>query len=268
MTAVETSPDLRHARVFVSVLGDAGRAQALARGPAVGARLPAARASPRELRLKHTPTLEFVYDDTRRARRCASSELIDREASAREHAQRRHRPRASRCSTSCATASASCSITHEHPDGDALGSLVAMQQRAAARWARTPSSFMARRRVPAALRVPLPRAATARQRRCPTDVDERTVDLPRLRQHRPQPGRASSSTPRAILNIDHHHDNTRFGTVNHVVPEASCTAEIVWDLMRGARRRADASRSPRRSTSASSPTPAGSCTRTPARART
>jgi phosphoesterase RecJ-like protein len=36
-----------------------------------------------------------------------------------------------------------------------------------------------------------------------------------------------------ILNIDHHHDNTRFGTVNLVVPEASCTAEIVWDLMHG-----------------------------------
>ena len=33
-----------------------------------------------------------------------------------------------------------------------------------------------------------------------------------------------------ILNIDHHHDNTRFGTVNLVVPEASCTAEIVWRL--------------------------------------
>ena len=42
-----------------------------------------------------------------------------------------------------------------------------------------------------------------------------------------------------ILNIDHHHDNTRFGTVNLVVPEASCTAEIVWDLMHelGVRRR-------------------------------
>ena len=35
-----------------------------------------------------------------------------------------------------------------------------------------------------------------------------------------------------ILNVDHHHDNTRFGTIDHVVPEASCTAEIVWDLMR------------------------------------
>jgi phosphoesterase RecJ-like protein len=34
-----------------------------------------------------------------------------------------------------------------------------------------------------------------------------------------------------ILNIDHHHDNTRFGTINHVVAGASCTAEIVWDLM-------------------------------------
>ena len=33
-----------------------------------------------------------------------------------------------------------------------------------------------------------------------------------------------------ILNIDHHHDNTRFGTVNLVVPHASCTAEIVWHL--------------------------------------
>jgi phosphoesterase RecJ-like protein len=34
-----------------------------------------------------------------------------------------------------------------------------------------------------------------------------------------------------ILNIDHHHDNTRFGTINHVDGAASCTAEMVWDLM-------------------------------------
>ncbi len=38
---------------------------------------------------------------------------------------------------------------------------------------------------------------------------------------------------RHLLNIDHHHDNTGFGTLNYVVPEASCTAEIVWDLMDG-----------------------------------
>ncbi len=34
----------------------------------------------------------------------------------------------------------------------------------------------------------------------------------------------------AILNIDHHHDNTRFGTVNVVDTAASCTAEIVYRI--------------------------------------
>src|SRR5262249_15614113 len=32
------------------------------------------------------------------------------------------------------------------------------------------------------------------------------------------------------INIDHHHDNTRFGDVNLVDVDASCTAEIVYDL--------------------------------------
>ena len=35
-----------------------------------------------------------------------------------------------------------------------------------------------------------------------------------------------------VLNIDHHHDNTRFGDLNLVDVEASCTAEIVYDLAR------------------------------------
>jgi phosphoesterase RecJ-like protein len=35
-----------------------------------------------------------------------------------------------------------------------------------------------------------------------------------------------------ILNIDHHHDNTRFGTLNLVDVSASSTAEIVYDLAR------------------------------------
>jgi phosphoesterase RecJ-like protein len=33
-----------------------------------------------------------------------------------------------------------------------------------------------------------------------------------------------------ILNIDHHHDNTRFGTVNLVCSAASSTAEMVWRI--------------------------------------
>jgi phosphoesterase RecJ-like protein len=47
------------------------------------------------------------------------------------------------------------------------------------------------------------------------------------------PAAALRNDGRCILNIDHHHDNTRFGTLNHVDPHASCTAEMVWDLMKG-----------------------------------
>ncbi len=34
-----------------------------------------------------------------------------------------------------------------------------------------------------------------------------------------------------VLDVDHHHDNTRFGHVNLIVPDASSTGEIVRDLL-------------------------------------
>ncbi len=77
MTAVKTSPDLRHARVYVSVLGDeAARAATLDGLRSAHGFLQRRVAS--ELRLKHTPALSFVYDDTaERGQRL--TELIDRE---------------------------------------------------------------------------------------------------------------------------------------------------------------------------------------------
>jgi ribosome-binding factor A len=63
VTSVETSPDLRHARVHVSVLGDsAERERTLAGLEAAHGLLQQAIA--RELRLKRTPTLRFLYDDS------------------------------------------------------------------------------------------------------------------------------------------------------------------------------------------------------------
>jgi ribosome-binding factor A len=77
VTAVETSPDLRHARVFVSVLGDdSDRANTLAGLDSSHGVLQAQLA--RELRLKRTPTLEFVYDDSV-DRSMRISELLERE---------------------------------------------------------------------------------------------------------------------------------------------------------------------------------------------
>jgi ribosome-binding factor A len=77
VTDVKTSPDLRHARVFVSVLGDEAQRQATLEGLESAHGFLQRRVAA-ELRLKHTPTLAFEYDaTTERAMRL--SELIDRE---------------------------------------------------------------------------------------------------------------------------------------------------------------------------------------------
>jgi ribosome-binding factor A len=75
VTDVNTSPDLRHARVYVSVLGDAEqRSESLAGLSSAHGYLQRRIAS--ELNLKHTPTLEFIYDDTT-DRALRVGELID-----------------------------------------------------------------------------------------------------------------------------------------------------------------------------------------------
>jgi len=62
VTAVDTSPDLRSARVYVSVLGDRSeREDTLAALAASHGLLQARIAS--EMRIKYTPTLSFHYDD-------------------------------------------------------------------------------------------------------------------------------------------------------------------------------------------------------------
>ena len=45
---------------------------------------------------------------------------------------------------------------------------------------------------------------------------------------------------RRILNVDHHHDNTRFGEINLVDVDASCTAEIVFEISKRLGAQADA----------------------------
>jgi ribosome-binding factor A len=61
VTSVETSPDLRHARVYVSVLGsEAEREATLAGLESAHGLLQQSIAG--ELRMKRTPTLQFVFD--------------------------------------------------------------------------------------------------------------------------------------------------------------------------------------------------------------
>ncbi len=118
-------------------------------------------------------------------------------------------------------------VTHENPDGDALGSLVAMQGVMRA-LGKDSVMFIGRDEFP------LPYEYAFFQfdglvTELPGDLAQRTIvflDCGNFDRN------AVEVDDAPILNVDHHHDNTLFGTINHVVPEASCTAEIVWDLMR------------------------------------
>jgi ribosome-binding factor A len=69
VTDVRTSADLRHARVYVSVLGEDGKPSLQSEREATLDGLSSAHGYLQarlagELRLKRTPTLEFSYDDT------------------------------------------------------------------------------------------------------------------------------------------------------------------------------------------------------------
>jgi ribosome-binding factor A len=63
VTSVETSPDLRAAKVFVSVLGSAEEREATLAGLSSSHGVLQSRIAS-ETRMKRTPTLSFHYDDT------------------------------------------------------------------------------------------------------------------------------------------------------------------------------------------------------------
>ncbi len=122
-------------------------------------------------------------------------------------------------------------VTHENPDGDALGSLIAMQGILTA-LGKECVMFVDASEFPLPHEYrffPLDGLVSAP----PEDLDQRTIVFLDCGSLDRNPAEAFQRPGAHILNIDHHHDNTRFGTVNLVVPEASCTAEIVWDLMHG-----------------------------------
>jgi len=122
-------------------------------------------------------------------------------------------------------------VTHENPDGDAIGSLVAMQGILSA-IGKDCLTFIDARELPLPQEYrffPLANLVSAP----PDDVQARTIVFLDCGNLERNPAEAFRRPGFRLLNIDHHHDNTRFGTVNLVVPEASCTAEIIWDLMGG-----------------------------------
>src|SRR5437763_9189187 len=120
-------------------------------------------------------------------------------------------------------------VTHETPDGDALGSML--------------GAMLGLRRLGKDVLMhlagdtPLPGEfgflpLDELRRDLPADLEARVllaVDC--ANQRRIGPGTEAIDRARYVVDVDHHHDNNRFGNANLIVADASSTAEIVRDLL-------------------------------------
>ena len=120
--------------------------------------------------------------------------------------------------------------THENPDGDALGSLLATTV-ALRGLGKDVVMFLGGA-------APLPREYAFMRleglvREPPADAEERTlvaVDCAKVDRIGPDPEIVKRA--RRVINIDHHHDNSRFGDLDLVVADASSTGEVLRDVFR------------------------------------
>ena len=119
--------------------------------------------------------------------------------------------------------------THENPDGDALGSLLAAKLGLDA-LGKDSVMYLAGE-------TPLPREYSWMplgnlRRTVPDDAAQRVLlALDCANESRLGPDPEVLHSAPLVVNVDHHHDNTRFGAVNLVVADASSTGEIVRDLL-------------------------------------
>ena len=119
--------------------------------------------------------------------------------------------------------------THENPDGDALGSMLGATLGLRALGGDALMYLAAPTPLPAEYAF-MPLAEVLREP--PPDVDARVLlALDCANEQRLGPDAAALRRAALVVDVDHHHDNTRFGAVNLIVPDASSTAEIVHDLL-------------------------------------
>jgi len=118
-------------------------------------------------------------------------------------------------------------VTHENPDGDALGSLLAM------RLALQQLGKDAVMYLPGETPLPaeysfMPLEGLVRE--APADATERVLIAVDCAKEDRIGDEAVLSRAPLVLNVDHHHDNTRFGDLDLIVADASSTGEVLRDL--------------------------------------
>jgi phosphoesterase RecJ-like protein len=118
-------------------------------------------------------------------------------------------------------------VTHENPDGDALGSLLAATL-ALRQLGKDALMYLAGQ-------TPLPREYAFMPladlvREPPADAGERVLLAVDCAKEDRIGDAAALARAQLVLNVDHHHDNTRFGDLNLIVADASSTGEVLRDV--------------------------------------
>jgi phosphoesterase RecJ-like protein len=120
--------------------------------------------------------------------------------------------------------------THENPDGDALGSMLGITLGLRALGKDVSMFLVGSAPTPGEYRF---LELDGLVRELPADVGERVllaVDCANERRIGPEPDPVERA--KLVVDVDHHHDNSRFGDLNLIVDDASSTAEIVRDILR------------------------------------
>ena len=121
-------------------------------------------------------------------------------------------------------------VTHENPDGDALGSMLAATLALRQLGKDAEMLLMGE--------APLPGEYHFLQldgllREPPSDAGARVlVAVDCAKADRIGPDQTVLERAALVLDIDHHHDNTRFGALNLIVADASSTGEVLRDIFR------------------------------------
>jgi bifunctional oligoribonuclease and PAP phosphatase NrnA len=119
-------------------------------------------------------------------------------------------------------------VTHENPDGDALGSLLATTI-ALRQLGKDVAMYLAGAGALPREYAFMPLDGLLRE--LPADMEERTlVAVDCAKADRMGPDTSPIDRAPRVVNIDHHHDNSRFGEVNLIVADASSTGEVLRDV--------------------------------------
>ena len=119
-------------------------------------------------------------------------------------------------------------LTHEHPDGDAIGSLIGLHRVLSAAGIESKVLIDPSDAPAAEYQFLIPSEGVLES--LPEDLATTTLVILDSGNLERSAAGERGATAASIINVDHHHDNTRFGSINYVDANASCTAEIVWEI--------------------------------------